>query len=77
MLILSSTSILAQQVTIGRYEYTDKLRGMWLGECLANWTGIQTEGDRVVPQFYTDDDWSAGLRHSECANITQIFMAIQ
>jgi hypothetical protein len=32
---------------------------MWLGECIANWTGIQTEGDRTGPPFYTDRDWSS------------------
>lgn len=43
---------------IDRNDYADRLRALWLGECIANWTGIQTEGDRSAPPFYTDDDWS-------------------
>jgi hypothetical protein len=49
----------AQQISIDRSEYLSKLQGMWLGECIANWTGIQTEGRRTSPPFYTDGDWSS------------------
>lgn len=38
-------------------EYADRLRGMWLGECIANWTGIRAEGARTQPPFLTDADW--------------------
>ncbi|MFC1620223.1 ADP-ribosylglycohydrolase family protein [Candidatus Neomarinimicrobiota bacterium] len=48
----------AQQFQINRSDYTDRLQGMWLAECIANWTGIQTEGRRTEPPFYTDADWS-------------------
>ena len=40
-----------------RATYLDRLRGMWLGESIANWTGIVTEGQKREPPFYTDEDW--------------------
>ena len=58
VLIISGTPAYAQQISIDRSEYLSKLQGMWLGECIANWTGIQTEGRRTSPPFYTDDNWS-------------------
>ena len=45
------------QTGLSRQIYLDRLRGMWIGECLANWTGIVTEGQRREPPFYTDEDW--------------------
>lgn len=42
---------------INQDEYADRLRGMWLGECIANWTGIRAEGARTQPPFLTDADW--------------------
>ena len=45
---------------IDRADYADRLRALWLGECIANWTGIQTEGDRSSPPFYDDSDWGPG-----------------
>ncbi|MFZ4573240.1 MAG: ADP-ribosylglycohydrolase family protein [Phycisphaerales bacterium] len=38
-------------------DYADRLRGMWLGECIANWTGLRTEGRHREPPFLTDADW--------------------
>jgi hypothetical protein len=32
---------------------------MWLGACIANWTGLQTEGKRTNYPFYTDVNWSS------------------
>lgn len=43
--------------TIDRAQYTDRLHGMWLGQCIANWTGLRTEGLRTAPPFLTDADW--------------------
>lgn len=37
--------------------HADRLRAMWLGECIANWTGLRTEGLRKEPPFFTDADW--------------------
>lgn len=48
-------------VVISRAEYQHKLHGFWLGQNIANWTGLITEMDKVgTPEtmpFYTDDDW--------------------
>lgn len=52
--------------TINRTDYADRLRAMWLGECIANWTGLRTEGARFSPPFFTDADWGttpAGGQH--------------
>lgn len=46
-----------QSRSIDRAEYAGRLHGMWLGECIANWTGLQTEGVRTAPPFFTDSDW--------------------
>jgi len=37
--------------------YRERIRGMWLGECIANWTGLQTEGRHRDPPFLTDGSW--------------------
>ncbi len=49
---------------ISRSEYKKKLYGFWLGECIANWTGLVTEMDKIgsigklkTGAFYTRDDW--------------------
>jgi hypothetical protein len=43
--------------TLSRQVYLDRLRGMWLAESIANWTGIVTEGQKPVPPFFTGADW--------------------
>ncbi len=42
---------------LDRAEYEDRLRAMWLGEVIANWTGLRTEGMRREAPFLTDADW--------------------
>ncbi len=49
---------------ISRKLYADKLYGFWLGQCIANWTGLVTEMDKIgnigeikTGAFYTRDDW--------------------
>jgi len=42
---------------ISRAEYAGRLRAMWLGEAIANWTGLTTEGVKEGAPFYTDADW--------------------
>jgi len=51
-------------IILPRYEYIDKLSGFWLGESIANWTGLVTEMDKIgnlgefkTGDFYTRDDW--------------------
>lgn len=57
---IASTS-LAQTTTISESAYLEKLRGMWLAQCIANWTGLRTEGQRNNPPFLTDADWGTYL----------------
>ncbi len=45
---------------INRNEYKDKLRGFWLGSCIANWTGLPTENKRTDFPFFTDSDFGPG-----------------
>jgi hypothetical protein len=42
---------------ISRAEYHEKLQGFWMGQCIANWTGLTTEGVKKTQPFYTDKDW--------------------
>ena len=51
-------------LTLSRAEYKDQLYGFWLGQCIANWTGLVTEMDKIgsigeitTGEFYTRDDW--------------------
>ena len=51
-------------ITIARGKYFDQLYGFWLGQCIANWTGLVTEMDKIgnigeikTGKFYTRDDW--------------------
>ena len=58
------TEDVQQQITISRAEYSDQLYGFWLGQCIANWTGLVTEMDKVgnigaikTGKSYTREDW--------------------
>jgi len=44
-------------LSLSRADYARRLQGFWLGQCIANWTGLITEMDKVGPPFYTDADW--------------------
>ena len=51
-------------IIISKKLYSDKLYGFWLGECIANWTGLVTEMDKIgnigeikTGAFYTRKDW--------------------
>ena len=57
---LSKDSVLV----LSRLEYKEKLHGFWLGQCIANWTGLVTEMDKIgnigdikTGDFYTMEDW--------------------
>ncbi len=43
---------------ISRQDYADRLQAMWLGETIANWTGLTTEAVKQDAPFYTDEDWA-------------------
>ena len=64
LLLVCSTGInvaSAETLKLSRAEYAAKLQGFWLGQSIANWTGLVTEMDKIgTPQtmpFYTDNDW--------------------
>jgi len=51
-------------IMISRDKYYHQLYGFWLGQCIANWTGLVTEMDKIgnigdikTGDFYTRDDW--------------------
>ena len=52
----------ATVISISRDSYRDKLYGFWLGQCIANWTGLVTEMDKIGGEgphgeFYTRENW--------------------
>lgn len=54
----------ATDIQLSRADYYNKLQGFWLGECIANWTGLVTEMDKIgnigdikTGAFYTRNDW--------------------
>ena len=49
-------------LVISREAYLNKLHGFWLGQCIANWTGLVTELDKIGGEgphgeFYTRENW--------------------
>lgn len=42
---------------LSRRQFQTAMQGFWLGQSLANWTGLITEMDKNTPPFYTDADW--------------------
>lgn len=55
--VLSASSLAQGPRLTSEGEYAERVRGFWLGQAIANWTGLRTEGARTVPPFYTDADW--------------------
>ena len=52
------------EIVISRANYFNKLKGFWLAQCIANWTGLITEMDKTgnvgklkTGPFYTRNDW--------------------
>ncbi len=54
--------------TLSRTEYKDKLKGFWLGSCIANWTGLPTENRRTDFPFFTDADFGPGKKYDYILN---------
>lgn len=53
-----------ETITISRDQYKDQFYGFWLGQCIANWTGLVTEMDKIgnigevkTGPFYSREDW--------------------
>ncbi len=60
----SKTAESNMTLKISRDQYLDQLEGFWLGECIANWTGLITEMDKIgnmgaikTGPFYTSENW--------------------
>ena len=60
----TSYSPKSTDLKIDRAAYAEKLQGFWLATCIANWTGLVTEMDKIgnigeikTGPFYTRTDW--------------------
>jgi hypothetical protein len=60
----SCTSTKEKYTSIDRAAYENQLEGFWMGQCIANWTGLITEMDKIGftvngkgGGFYTRNDW--------------------
>jgi len=63
-LLFSCTASPENSISVDRAAYQDRLEGFWMAQCIANWTGLITEMDKIgIPVegkgggFYTRDDW--------------------
>ena len=62
MALCGSMTVQADELSVSKSEYAEKLQGFWLGQCIANWTGIVTEMDKIGGEgdqgvFYTRENW--------------------
>ncbi len=65
LLVYRSYTPGADDLKVPRAEYRDRLYGFWLAQCIANWTGLVTEMDKIgIPTkegkgagFYTREHW--------------------
>ena len=53
-----------KEIIVSRNDYFNRLKGFWLAQCIANWTGLVTENDKIgnigkskTGDFYTREDW--------------------
>ena len=70
-LVYEDYEVKATDRVISRAGYKDQLYGFWLGQCIANWTGLVTEMDKIgnigevkTGDFYTREDWGKPDRPS-------------
>lgn len=63
-IIQSDSNLLDSTIIISRAKYSNQLQGFWLGQCIANWSGLVTEMDKIgnigaiqTGAFYTREDW--------------------
>ena len=59
-----SEAAVKTSIVISKSKYKDQMYGFWLGQCIANWTGLVTEMDKIgnignikTGDFYTREDW--------------------
>ena len=64
-------SPIGDEIIVSRANYLNKLEGFWLAQCIANWTGLVTENDKIgnigefkTGDFYTRDDWGKKDEHN-------------
>ena len=65
--VFSCTSLNKEEqefIEISKENYQDQLEGFWLGQLIANWTGLITENDKIgnigeikTGDFYTRENW--------------------
>lgn len=60
--VTNSSKVDPTTLLLSRAHYQDKFEGFWLGQSIANWTGLVTEMDKIggdgdKGKFYTGDDW--------------------
>ena len=65
--VISCTSLNKEEqeyIEISKENYQDQLEGFWLGQLIANWTGLITENDKIgnigeikTGDFYTRENW--------------------
>jgi len=60
----NKSTLSGEEIIISREKYYDQLYGFWLGQCIANWTGLVTEMDKIgnigeiqTGDFYTRANW--------------------
>lgn len=64
ILLVSCSQKESKELTISKEQYSDQFYGFWLGQCIANWTGLVTEMDKIgnvgeikTGDFYTRENW--------------------
>ena len=64
ILFACDTNKESNTLVVSRAQYQDQLYGFWLGQCIANWTGLVTEMDKIgnigeiqTGPFYTREYW--------------------
>ncbi|MEX0321397.1 MAG: ADP-ribosylglycohydrolase family protein [Puniceicoccaceae bacterium] len=72
-----------KELVLSRSDYHEKLQGFWLAQCIANWTGLVTEMDKIgdteehkTMPFYTSEDWGKpdlpNIWSSEPSNLSPV-----
>ena len=61
---ITSSLVEESVISVSRDKYYNQLYGFWLGQCIANWTGLVTEMDKIgnigeikTGAFYTRENW--------------------
>lgn len=66
------TPVVKRQLKLARSTYLDRLAAMWMGESIANWTGLITEGRHNEPPYLTDKDWGGRYEHSRAGSAVNV-----